>query len=143
MILTWPADLPKPERNTWNAQDQDARKARQSEKGPPSWSRSFSSAATRISMSMLLTRDQKAVFDNFWRVDTKRGVLVFRMPDPTTDGWPLLASDGQPLLISGGPNDGKPILMAAIWLCRFGEGVPVETVQGVHVRKTFNIVAMP
>ena len=142
-IHQWPADLPKPDRTGYGSQDQDARKQRQSEKGPPSWSLGFSSVATLVAMSVLLTRDEKAIFDNIHRYDLKRGTQLFWMPDPTTDGWGLLRSDGAPLLISGGLDDGKPILLAATWLCRFGDGTPAESVRGNFFQKTFNIVVMP
>jgi hypothetical protein len=137
--LVWPTDLPRPERNTWQSQPQDARRKRQSETGTPSWGRRFSSAATLVSLSVLLDRNQRAVFDNFYRFDTKGGVSHFWMPDPTTDGWPLLMSDGRPLLTSAG----VPILLSARWLCSFGETVPAETVVGIQFRKNFSIAVLP
>lgn len=142
-IALWPEDLPRPERNTWNASPQDARQERQSEAGPTSFGLRFSSASTLVSLSVLLDADQRAQFDNFFERDTKNGSLLFWMPDPTRDGWPFWTSDGEPLLIAGGPDDGKPLLMAAQWLCSFGKQVPQETIVGVAFRKSFSVVVMP
>ncbi|WP_440411157.1 hypothetical protein [Neorhizobium petrolearium] len=142
-IAVWPSELPRPERNTWNARPQDARQKRQSDAGPPSWRLKFSNAAKMVSLSLLLTRDQNAVFDNFYQYETKKGSLLFWMPDPTTDGWALLTDDGSPLLISGGAQDGLPILLSAQWLCSFGDELPNETVQGIHFRRTFGVVVIP
>lgn len=134
----WPTILPRPERNSWQSQSQDARQQRQNDAGPPGYRRKFSSAATLVSLSVILTRNQRAVFDRFHADDCKRGAQLFWMPDPTTDGWPLLAADGRPLLIGG-----VPLLIAARWLCQFGDQMPVETIQGIEFRKSFSVVVMP
>tara|TARA_R110000868_G_scaffold368852_1_gene631976 strand:- start:1627 stop:2046 length:420 start_codon:yes stop_codon:yes gene_type:complete len=139
MIATWPTDLPRPERNTWSAQLQDGRRKKQGDTGPAGFGGRFSSVASSVSLSVLLTRDQKAVFDNFYRDDCNLGTRLFRMPDPTTDGWGLLTSEGVPLLT----DDGAPILLAKIWLCTWGETTPTETVQGTEFRKSFSIQVMP
>jgi hypothetical protein len=139
MIATWPSELPRPERNTWSSQRQDGRRKRQGDTGPAGSGRRFSSVATTVNMSVLLARDQKAVFDNFYVDDCAEGSRLFRMPDPTTDGWALLDSDGNPLLMS----DGTPLLLAKIWLCSWGDQPPTETIQGVEFRKSFSIQVMP
>ena len=139
MILTWPSELPPPERDTWQMTAQDPRRRRQSETGPPGYRRRFSSAAKLVTMSLVLTRSQKAVFDNFYWGDAKAGVRMFRMPDPTTDGWALLTPSGAPLLTP----DGRPLLLSKIWLCAWGDQVPSESVvEQVKFRKSFNIVAI-
>lgn len=135
----WPPELPKPERNTWQSTPQEARLKRQSDAGPPGYRRRFSSAATMVTLSVILSRNQKAIFDRFFAVDTRRGALMFWMPDPTTDGWPMLTSDGVPVLTI----DGQPVLLSARWLVTFGESLPVETIQGIEFRKSFNVVVMP
>ena len=62
------------------------------------------------------------------------------MPDPTTEGWPLLASGGEPLLT----QVDQPILLAARWLCAWGDQMPVETIFGaLEFKKTFSVVVMP
>ncbi len=139
MIQIWPADLPRPERPTWQLTPQDARRKTQSEAGPPRYRRRFSSAAKMVTLSVILSRNGKAIFDRFFHEDCSEGARLFYMPDPTTEGWPLLAADGTPLLTSGG----APILMGGRWLCAWGDQMPAETVQGVEFKKTFSIVVMP
>ena len=139
----WPSALPRPERRTWQATPQDARLERRSDAGPTGFRRRFSSASTLVSLSVLLSRNGKAVFDNFYKETTSGGAKLFWMPDPTTDGWAMLDSEGRPILVAGGPDDGKPVLLAALWLVTFGKDLPAETIEGVEFRKSFNIVVMP
>ncbi|MAU43772.1 MAG: hypothetical protein CMP09_02820 [Yangia sp.] len=61
------------------------------------------------------------------------------MPDPVTDGWPLLHETGVPLLY----EDGTPILMSAQWLCVFGDEPPSETLRGMTFTKSFSVWVMP
>jgi len=79
------------------------------------------------------------VFDTFFQDQTRHGALPFYMPDPTTDGWPLLLADGRPFLTS----EGKPILLAARWLCLFGDTQPAVGVVGIEFRINFNVWVMP
>lgn len=142
-VPVWPAELPRPERDTWNVQRQDARLKRRSDAGPVNYRRRFSSASKSVRLSVILTRDGKAIFDTFFDLTTDGGVTPFWMPDPTTDGWALTTSDGAPLLIAGGPDDGKPILLAAQWLCVFGDQMPAETVVGTEFRISFSVEVLP
>ncbi len=137
--LIWPVELPRPERNSFQSTPQEARLKRQSDAGPPGYRGRFSSAATMVTLSVILSRAQKAVFDGFFARDTKRGSRMFWMPDPTTDGWRMLTPDGAPVLTT----DGVPVLLSARWLCLFGDSLPVESVQGIEFRKSFNVVVLP
>lgn len=139
MIGIWPEELPRPERSSWQMQPQDARRKRQSEAGPPGYRRRFSSVARIVSMSLVLTRSEKAVFDRFFHEECQEGSLNFWMPDPTTDGWSLLTGDDVPILT----GDGQPITLTARWLCAWGDQVPTETVIGIEFRKAFQIVVLP
>lgn len=139
MILTWPTVLPRPERTTWQLTPQDARRKTQSEAGPVRYRRRFSSVSRLVTLSLILSRDQKAVFDRFFHEDCAEGARLFYMPDPTTDGWPLLMADGTPLLAS---ND-QPILLGARWLCSWGDQLPTETIQGLEFKMSFSIVVLP
>ncbi|MGE6741715.1 hypothetical protein ACQKGC_15690 [Allorhizobium pseudoryzae] len=138
-IFYWPTDLPKPERNTWSASYTDPRLRRAAEAPTPAYRRRFSSVARPVQLSMLLDRNLKAVFERFYEETTAYGSLPFYMPDPTTDGWALLASDGRPLLTSAG----VPLLLAARWLCLFGDTPPSEVVVGVEFRISFSVSVMP
>lgn len=139
----WPARLPRPERNTWSAVPQDGRLKRRSDAGPPGYKGRFSSRGRTVNLSVVLDRSQCAVFDLFFEETTAGGSRLFWMSDPTTHGWQLLTSDGQPLLIAGGASDGLPILLARQWLVTFGDNLPTETVVGVEFRKTFSVEVMP
>lgn len=138
-VQIWPSDLPRPERPTWQLQPQDGRWPKQSDNGPPGWRRRFSGIARTVRLSVLLSRSERQVFDNFYHDDCAGGSLTFYMPDPTTEGWALLTEDGAPLLT----EDGAPILLSAQWLCLWGEEVPAETIQGIHFRKTFSVTVLP
>ena len=139
MIPVWPSELPRPERGPYQGQRQDPRERRRTETGPRGHRRRFSSFARIHSLTIDVTRNQKAIFDRFFDQDTAAGSLPFLMPDPLTDGWPLLAPSGEPLHT---PDD-QPILISAFWLCQFGETMPVERVLGIRFQITFPLEEMP
>jgi len=139
MIAIWPDALPRPERGTWQSQPQDARRKRQSDAGPPAYRRRFSSVAKMVTLSLILSREEAAVFDRFFHEDCAEGSLLFTMPDPTTDGWPMLSSSGEPLLAA----PGVPLLLSASWLCAWGDTMPTETLVGLEFRKSFSVVVLP
>ncbi|AMY72321.1 hypothetical protein [Frigidibacter mobilis] len=84
------------------------------------------------------TRSQKATFDSFFS-DQAMGTNLFWMPDPTTDGWPMLTADGAPVLTA----EGAPVLLSAQWLCLFGDAMPTETILGVRFQISFSVSVMP
>lgn len=138
MIHNWPASLPRPERDSWQLQPMEARRKSQPDAGPPGYRRRFTSVPRQVSLSVLLTRQQRAEFDTFWSVTCREGADLFRMPDPSTEGWALTDDLGQPLLIGA-----VPLVLAGQWLCSWGDGTPIETLQGVEFRKAFAVVVMP
>lgn len=138
-IATWPPELNRFEREPYQAQPQDPRRARQGNSGPPGYGRGFSSYATQVSLSLICTRAEKALFDNFWRIDLAAGSLPFRMRDPVTDGWHLLDSTGQSIL----DGDGTPLLISETWLCLWGDAPTESVVEQVKFRKTFTVWVMP
>lgn len=136
----WPARLVQFERSGWQEQFQDARRRRQSDAGPPGFRRRFSSAAKRVGLSLIVSRADKAVFDRFYQQDCNLGAGLFRMPDPSTDGIPLLNHDGLPLLA----HDGRPLLIAAYWLCSWGDEPPAVSIYaGTDFRIAFSVWVMP
>lgn len=136
----WPRSLVQFERSGWQVQPQEARRKRQSDAGPPSYRRRFSAVARTVSLSLVVDRNGKAIFDRFYAETCLQGARLFTMPDPSTDGWQLLDTSGTPLLT----GSGRPLLIAATWLCAFGDEPPVETMIGqVEFRKTFSVVVMP
>ena len=139
MIAVWPSELPRPERNSWQNQSQEARRMTQSDIGPPRYRRRFSGVPKLVTMTVMLDRNQRAIFDNFYKHDCAWGSHRFWMPDPTTEGWPLFTASGQQLFT----HDGRPILMGGRWLCAWGDQPPAETVIGLEFRKSFPVVVLP
>ena len=138
MIQTWPTSLPRPERPSWNLRRQEARRKSQADVGPPRYRRRISAIARGVSLSLILTRDQKAHFDRFYDIECKGGSELFWMPDPTTEGWPMLSAAGESLL-----TDGVPLLLSGRWLCAWGDETPAETIQGTEFRLAFSIWVLP
>lgn len=138
MIHDWPAQLPPPERDSWRMTTLEARRKTTPEAGPPRYRRRFSAVPKLVTLSWVLARWQRQVFDEFYEA-TRFGSELFRMADPTTDGWPLLDAQGVPVLT----QTGQPVLMSGIWLCAWGDELPTETISGIEFRKTASIVVMP
>lgn len=136
----WPtADLPLPDREGFQIRPQDPRRKRQSDAGPPGYRRRFSARAKFVQMKMLLTRNQRAIFDRFYDDDCEMGTRAFWMPDPTTERWPLASTSGQLLLAS----PGTLLVMSGRWLCHWGDEVPAETVVGTRFQKAFDLAVLP
>ncbi|EPX82104.1 hypothetical protein [Salipiger mucosus] len=138
-VPVWPEDLPRPSRRDLRLSRQDPRKLRPAEVGPPSYRRRTSAVARPVQLSVTLYRWQLAVFDTFYVQTVSHGATPFWMPDPTTDGWPMLTSDGTPVLT----HDGTPILLAKQWLCLFGDNPPEDAVDGLRFRVSFDVWVMP
>ena len=137
MIAVWPSELPNPERGTYQAQREDARLKKRG-RGAVGYRRMTSSAPRLVSMSIEVPRSLKAVFNNFHADATAGGILPFYMPDATTDGWPILSSSDQPVLMP----DGTPILMSRRMLCLFGDEMPSENISGVRFQIGFNVLVL-
>lgn len=137
-VANWPAELPRPSRKDYSAQLIDNRLKKRS-RGVPGHRRATSLAGETVTLSIFVTRSLRAVFEEFYRTETGGGTLPFYMPDPTTDGWPLLADDGAPLL----QPDGTPILLSATWLCLWGDATPLVKVRGVRFDINFSVTVMP
>ena len=136
----WPAGLDQFERSGYQVQRQDARRRRQADAGPPAFRRRFTSVATMVSLSLVTDRNGKAVFDRVYEDATQLGAWLFWMPDPATQGWPVIAATGSPLLA----GDGTPLVMGSRRLVSFGDEPPVETMHGDHeFRIAFGVVVMP
>jgi hypothetical protein len=139
MIPVWPAEIPRPQRSSWQLQYTDPRLQRKVDTGLPGHRRRWSNVARQVSMTVKLTRSEKASFETFFEDDLNHGVRPFFMPDPTTDGWQMLTSDGVPLLT----DSGVPLLLSASWLCVFGEDMPSEAIEGTRFQISFSIWVMP
>lgn len=138
-LPSWPAALPRPNRQGYQASIDDPRLARAREAGPPGYRRRWSSVARQVALVIDLSRTKKAVFDQFYEITTGFGSMPFWMPDPVTDGWPMLSAGGLPVLT----GDGAPLLMSGQWLCLFGATPPVETILALEFRIAFSVSVMP
>ena len=139
VTLTWPTELDRPERDSWQASFMDPRSRRSGQTGAPRYGRRFSAVPKLVSLSLVCSRSQKGIFDRFFVTDTKFGSCLFWMPDPTTDGWAMLDEEFRPLL----DENFRPLLLSAQWLCTFGEEMPTETVQGRDFRISFRVAVLP
>ncbi len=137
-VPVWPVELVCFERSSYQAQRANSRLAKQGN-GPTGYRRRFSSVPRLVSYSIDVPRSLKAAFDNFYELTTGDGALPFWMPDPVTDGWPMLTSDGQPIL----DIDGAPILLSKMDLCLFGQETPVETIKANRFVISFSVQVMP
>ena len=138
-VPEWPVSLPRPERNGYKAQNMDPRLRKSTETGPPGYRRAYSKVARSVSLTIDVSRADKAVFDTFHELTTGAGTTPFWMPDPTTDGWQMLTETGAPILT----GEGLPVLLSARWLCLFGETAPTEIIRGVRFIISFPVWVMP
>jgi len=138
-LPAWPSGLPCPKRAGHQSQFDDPRLKKAADTGPPGYRRRWSSVARNVALAIEVTRAEKAIFDTFHQVTTQMGALPFTMADPTTDGWALLDNVGNPVLDG---ND-TPILLAAQWLCLFGEEMPLETFDVGLFQLSFSVWVLP
>jgi hypothetical protein len=129
----------RPLRETFSIGTGDTRRLFQPDSAPLAPRARYSTAARPVAMTIEADRNGLAVFDHFYEVTLGNGARPFLMPDPATDGWPLLDADGAPMLM----GDGTPILLAATWVCLFSAAVPVRTPVGNRFRIAFGIGVMP
>lgn len=140
VTLIWPTELDPPERESWGAQWDDARAHRSGEGRPSRYGRRMSAVSERVQMSLICTARQRAIFKRFYIRDTRRGALLFWMPDPSRDGWPLATPTGAPLVTPGG----APLQISARWLCLFGRETPTEaSANQVEFRMSFAVEVLP
>lgn len=138
-VAVWPSELPRPTRKGYSAADQDGRLQRNAETGPPGYRGRFSSVARMVSLSVIVSRSEKGVFDRFWSDSIQRGKRAFWMPDPVSDRWPLLAEDSRSLLA----EDDTPLLVSAHWLCVMQEPPQEQIYAQVHFEISFRVAVMP
>lgn len=140
MALPWyPTTLPAPLRQGAQLARGDGRVPGREDAGPRSTRRRFSAVVDTFSMTTVLYRHELATFDRFYNEDIVKGALPFLMPDPFTDGWPLLTDEGIPLLT----DEGVPLLMAETWLCMMGNRLPAISDDDLRFRVTFDIAVLP
>lgn len=138
-LPSYPAELPKPLQDGYQVARGDGRIMSRNDAGPPNIRGRYSAVVNTVQFSTFLSRSQLARFDRFYLDDTKRGSLPFLIPDPGTNGWPLLSDDGSPLLT----DEGTPILLAEIWLVTFGGKLPVISNKATYWTVAFELTVLP
>jgi hypothetical protein len=125
-IPVFPAELPPPVMDGYQNARADGRVRRARDAGPRNGRRRFSSVADTVGMSLQLTQNERAIFDQFFDNDARQGALPFMMPDWSKHGWPLATDEGAVLT----DDAGNVLAMAAYWLVQFGERLPATTGRG-------------
>lgn len=83
-MTTWPIDLPQRAFLPVSEARRPAVLRSPMDAGPDKLRRRFTAAARHLTLSMLLTGEQRAVFDAFYAVDLEEGALTFDWIDPAT-----------------------------------------------------------
>ena len=138
-LPVWPEELERPLRDSYDQQKGDTRRRQQGDQGPPRMRRGISKGVEVIGMAFMATADERARFERFYNEDTGEGALPFLMTDWGRDGLALWDDDGAGLT----DETGTPLLIAATWVCSFGEALPSITPVGVEWRIQFNLVVLP
>lgn len=138
-LAAFPAELSVHMRESLALRDGETRRLFQPEAAPLAPRSRYSSAAQSFTITLVLDRNELAIFDNFFAVTVRQGALPFLMADPYTDGWALLDADGEPFLTA----EGEPILLAATWVCLFGGGLPERRNMGGYFTVSFTLAVMP
>ncbi|PTW61436.1 hypothetical protein C8N35_102145 [Breoghania corrubedonensis] len=139
-VPLWPSELPRPMRSGYRGGIGDGRQATRPEQGPVRVRRRYSSVAMPLAMTVDVTLDERKRFERFWREDTSEGSLPWLMPDPESDGHPILTTDGAPLLTA----DGAPLLLSHWWLVMFDtQSAPSWSPRGIRWQVQMTLMIMP
>lgn len=140
MVLPrWPEEMPRPFRPNYAVASGDGRRRTRKEAGPVRMRRRFSSVSDTVTLMVELTRNELARFWRFYNEDVAQGSLPFIMADPVMAGLPLTDETGARIT----DETGNLIVIAADWLCQFGDQLPETTVIGVNCRVSFSVEVLP
>jgi hypothetical protein len=138
MLATWPTELLAPLQEGFQRAKAEGRLRTPGDSGPPRVRRRFS-AGYSVPLTVIMSRSELGRFDRFVNEEIEDGSLPFLMPDPMTDGWALLDSDGNPLLT----DEGQPLLITATWLCLFDQLPTPAPYAAVDWRVSMSITVLP
>lgn len=99
----------------------------------------MSKAAQAVGVAFFVSHDQRGRFDRFFDDETEQGALPFLVPSWGIDNVGLLAADGLDLLT----HEDAPLLIAATWVCMFGQTMPSVVPMGLQWRISFDLVILP
>jgi len=133
-----PDELRYPMRQGYLFSRGEGRRMPSPDSGPPTPSPKRTLVADRVQLTLDLSRAERAIWDRFYIDEIKRGIWPFAMPDPETDGWPMLDDQYRPILNEAG----VPILLTETWVAMIGR-TPSHTPSGVHNRVSFDLWIMP
>ena len=136
---SWPSELLRPLVDGFEQAKQDNRIIARSDRGPPRVRRGMSKVAEAVSVAFYCTDDHKARFDRFHIEETELGAWPFLVPSWVTDNHELLTADGINLL----DHEDTPLLIAATWVCLFGQSMPSVVPMGLEWRISFDLVILP
>jgi len=137
-----PAELRYPLEQGYQFARGEGRRMPTPDAGPPIAGPRRTLVADRVQLTLQLSRAERAIFDRFYLDDLKRGIWPFAMPDPETDGWPMLDENFGLML----DDEGEPILLDEIWVAMIGTppvSSAVPNSSGTYSRVSFDLWIMP
>jgi hypothetical protein len=138
-VAVWPSALPRPNNAGFEYKIGESRLRAPQGAGPSRNRRRFSGRVDLVSITLTLSIDQSALFQNFYKYDLADGSLPFIMPNYINDGWPLGTETGAFLTT----ETGDVLTISNQQLSRFGSGLPSTTPLGLKVVVSFEIEILP
>lgn len=138
-IPMFPSSLKCMSRNNFSHQLGDDRRMTPADEGPTRVRRQRSLSADVVQLMIDTNLAGRETFGKFFKETTKNGSIPFHMIDPVLDGVPIKLNTGEILT----NEDGEPILIAAYWLCLFGDQSPTYSIEGVRWKINFSVMVMP
>ena len=138
-LLSWPSEIVAPLVDGFQQGREDNRLIARSDRGPPRVRRGMSKAAQAVSVAFYVDRDKRSRFERFFNDETEQGTVPFLVPSWGIDNQNLLTADGINLL----DHEDTPLLIAATWVCLFGQSMPSVVPMGLEWRISFDLVILP
>ena len=136
---SWPSELLRPLVDGFQQGREDNRLIARADRGPPRVRRGMSKATEAVGVAFYCSADQRARFDRFHIDETELGALPFLVPGWGIDNHDRLAAEGLNLLT----HEDVPLLIAATWVCLFGQTTPSVVPMGLEWRISFDLVILP
>ena len=139
-LPVWPnLELPRPLRAGYQEAPLDGRILSRTEAGYTRLRRRFTMMPRRLSLTFMMSRNERARFERFYEEELAAGALQFLMPDFADDGWPLADDEGAWLAT----DEGDVLVTEKIELCQFTEQLPAYEVAGLEWRVSFTVEVLP
>lgn len=138
-LPNWPTDLPEPVGDGFRIARGERRRRSQGDQGPPRMRRGISKSVDQVQMSIVVSHNERARFERFYREETSEGALPFLMPDWSRNGDYLTMADGTFLTDAAGNR----LTMAVTLPCLFGDQLPTYSAIGGHWQLSFVVTVLP